>query len=355
MSQKSLALRMALASMLLLVLGWLTAVSPISAQTNAADTAVAWLTNTHQNSDGGFSSFSSGANQAPSDVGGTLDALLAMAAAGSDTAAPLAYLQTQATDLLAYVAGDGGSGGKALLALTTAGADPRSFAGHDLAAAFAQSLPPNGEFGANNSYAHALAILGLAATGEAVPQTAVAWLLSVQGVSGAWDDGFGTADNVDATAMAIMALTAAGLPDSDPNLVRAAEFLRQAHTAAGWEYAAGFGANANSSALAIQALSALGDDVTPYLDQLLSWQGSSGAFQADFGSGPFDDFFTTVQAVPALTGQPYPLNLQAGAARAASPAPTAPAVSGVINILAIVVAVMALLIAVGAALLRRRA
>ena len=39
--------------------------------------AIEWLKTTHQNDDGGFSSFSGGANLAPSDVGGTVDALLA--------------------------------------------------------------------------------------------------------------------------------------------------------------------------------------------------------------------------------------------------------------------------------------
>jgi len=40
--------------------------------------------------------------------------------------------------------------------------------------------------------------------------------------------------------------------------------------------------------------------VTP-LAALLSWQGESGAFQADFGEGRFDDFFSTVQSMPAVS------------------------------------------------------
>jgi hypothetical protein len=50
------------------------------------------------------------------------------------------------------------------------------------------------------------------------------------------------------------------------------------------------------------------DGVTP-LDALLTYQGETGAFQADFGDGPFDDFFTTVQSVPAvaLAGAPVPV------------------------------------------------
>ena len=60
----------------------------------------------------------------------------------------------------------------------------------------------------------------------------------------------------------------------------------------------------------IRALAALGQDPddeegqfgskekTP-VDVLLGWQGTSGAFQADFGSGAADDFFATVQSIPA--------------------------------------------------------
>jgi hypothetical protein len=40
---------------------------------------------------------------------------------------------------------------------------------------------------------------------------------------------------------------------------------------------------------------------------VLSWQNTTGAFQADWGMGRFDDFFSTVQAIPALTGKAYPL------------------------------------------------
>jgi hypothetical protein len=39
----------------------------------------------------------------------------------------------------------------------------------------------------------------------------------------------------------------------------------------------------------------------------LAWQNSTGAFQSDFGTGPFDDFFATTQAIPAAAGKPYPL------------------------------------------------
>jgi len=39
---------------------------------------------------------------------------------------------------------------------------------------------------------------------------------------------------------------------------------------------------------------------------LYRFQSTSGAFQTDFGFGPFDDFFTTVQTIPAAAGKAYP-------------------------------------------------
>ncbi|MCB8989801.1 MAG: hypothetical protein H6664_06340 [Ardenticatenaceae bacterium] len=298
-----------------------TAVSPTLAQSDPQAAALDWLVNTHQNDDGGYSSFSAGANQAPSDFAGTFDALLAIAAAGGDASKPLAYLEEQAADVAAYAASEGGSAGKALLALSMAGADPHDFTGQDLSLALTEHISPTGQYNTYTAYTQALAILGLIRVGDGVDGTAVTWLQSLQAEDGSWDDGYGTNGNIDATAMSVMALVANGISVSDDSLIRAGDFLRQAQIeGGGWEYSAGFGENANSTALAIQALSALGDDVTPYMDALLTWQGESGAFQADFGDGRFDDFFTTVQAIPALTGRPYPFRVLTDMAIAAEPA-----------------------------------
>ena len=56
-------------------------------QRDAVHDAVLWLIGNHQNDDGGYTSFSAGANQAPSSVAGTMDAILAISAAGYNPAA----------------------------------------------------------------------------------------------------------------------------------------------------------------------------------------------------------------------------------------------------------------------------
>lgn len=293
----------------------------------AAQRAAEWLVDVHQNDDGGYASFSTGANQAPSTVTGTLDAILALSAAGLDPgsatrgqeSSALDYLRANSESVGALAAEDGGQAGKVSLALTAAGVDPRDFGGTDYVATLQAHLLPTGVYGVEDAYKQSLAILGLAAAGEPVPAAALEWLANSQSDSGAWGDGFGTAENPDATAMVLMALLAGGRELDDAAVVRGVEFLAAAQTAeAGWGYGPGLGTGANSTALVIQALSALGeawdDGGGPWgveghspLDALMAFQGESGAFQTDYGDGPFDDFFATVQSVPALVGRPFPL------------------------------------------------
>lgn len=300
---------------LLLLAGWL-AVGRASAQetTPAAATAAAadWLVATHQNDDGGYTAFGSGAGQAASDVAGTADALLALAAAGRPVSAPLGYLESQPEAVEELVAQSAGSAGKLVLALVAAGADPERFAGIDAVAGLVQHFGPSDAAAAATPYDQALAILGLAAAGETIPDAALEGLRGRQEtageLAGSWDDGFGTAGNVDATALAVMALRAAGTaPDAAP-LAAAADFLARVQLeSGGWGFAPGLPESANSTALALQARSALGQDYDDAMASLLAWQEPGGAFAADFGEGRFDNFFATVQALPALTGQPYPL------------------------------------------------
>jgi hypothetical protein len=278
----------------------------------AIDAAAEWLVSTHQNEDGGFTAFSTGANAAPSDVAGTVDALLALAATGQPVDELLAFLESDPEAVEETAGQSGGSAGKLVLALTVAGADPTNFAGFSPVNTLSGQFTTDGSASVADPYNQALAILGLVAAGEAVPPEAIDFLLASQAsegeLAGSWDDGFGTTGNPDATAMAVMALYAAGMEPDSPALQAAGDFLEQSQLdSGGWGYAPGLPESANSTALALQAQSALSRDFDEALAALLSWQQPSGAFAADFGDGPFDDFFTTLQALPALTGQPYPL------------------------------------------------
>jgi hypothetical protein len=222
-------------------------------------------------------------------------------------------LQANADDVMAYAGTNGGQAGKALLGINAIDGDVQDFGGNDLIIQITSLLTVDGAYSVETAFEQSLAMLGFDAAGEEVPPVAVRWLKSLQAEDGSWDDGFGTLGNADATAMAVMALVAAGEPVSSDSLVNAKSFLANTQLpTGGFEYGAGFGENANSTALVVQALGALGEDFyttdgawskegnTP-MSALHAYQGESGAFQADFGSGMMDDFFTTVQALPALT------------------------------------------------------
>lgn len=320
-----------------------TAVSPQTASTTTAipfpdqrqaiSTSVEWLVATHQNDDGGYTSFSGGANAQPSDVSGSLDAIQAIAAAGynpavnapDETSNPIAYLQNNVADVADYATGGGGSAGKIILGLTAASQDPYDFMGYNFVLSLTTQLSLTGQYNAVTAYDQSLALQALAVVSETVPATATQWLKDQQSANGSWMSyGF---DSVDATSMSIMALVAQGETVTGTALISATQYLadNQLETG-GWS--GGFGENANSTALALQALSALGEDFytvsgawdkngnTP-LSALLGYQNNTGAFQSDFGSGPFDDFYATVQSIPGVTGKAYPLPARYEAARQA--------------------------------------
>lgn len=299
-------------------------------QEDAVALAAGWLVMQHENDDGGYTAFSSGAGEAPSDVAGTVDAILALSSAGYNvarpftgrTSSPVAFLRDNPQGLSAYAAQSGGATGKLILALAAAAQNPRNFAGHNFAISLTQHLSPTGAYNVATPFDQSLAILAQATVSDSVPALATEWLLQRQAqegdVAGSWDDGFGTDGNSDATAMAVMALVAAGEPVSSTALLSAETFLQSTQLeSGGWGYAPGQPESANSTALVVQALAALGrdfySDQSPWtqerspLGALRTWQSDSGAFQADFGEGPADDFFTTIQALPALSGRPYPL------------------------------------------------
>ncbi|MDX1615954.1 MAG: prenyltransferase/squalene oxidase repeat-containing protein [Candidatus Promineifilaceae bacterium] len=283
----------------------------------AAEAGVAWLLESHQNDDGGFTSFSSGANDAPSDVTGTVDALLAIGSVDGDISGPLSYLEDNIDDVVAFAAQDGSTAGKLVWALEVVGEPSRSFGGEDFVAILSEHYDPaTGQYRTETAFQQSLAIIGSTLADETVPEEAKVWLVEQQDTegdtAGSWGDGFGTVGNADSTALALMALSQAGQPAGSEAIAGALTFLSRSQLeTAGWEYGPGFGENANSTALVIQALDAAGEEIaaedtdwavdgrTP-MEALLSWQAANGAFQADFGEGRADDFFSTVQALPAL-------------------------------------------------------
>ena len=275
--------------------------------------AVTYLT-VQQAADGGFLGFSG-----TSDPGTTADAVLALVAAGKtgvpvDVTAAVGYLTANGE---AYALTGAGQAAKLVLALSSAGADPRAVAGFDAVATIvAGQNAESGVYG-TGVYDHCLAMLALVQAGEpfADPDQTFEALRARQIPDGSWSfDGTATAGAGDSntTAICIQALVAAGLSDDDM-VVNGVGYLRSIQLPQGFPFQPGSGAlaDANSTGIAIQALIAVGEDPSSEAWQnvggsLLLFQNPSGAFRYTM-EPPDDNLFATLQALPAIAGQPYPI------------------------------------------------
>jgi len=276
--------------------------------------ATRWLI-AQQRSDGGFAGFSG-----ESDPGITVDAVLALAAAGIDPAtvhqeggrSAIAYLESVVSD---YGKTTGGAA-KLTLAAVAAGRNPRAFGGVDLVARIEQAYDPQTGLYDTQLFSNAYALLALAAVGASVPPAAIDAVLSRQASDGSWawdgstDPGAGDSNT---TALVVQALAALGRTD-DPAIGRALDYLRRVQAADGsfaYQPAEPLVGDANSTALALQALLAVGaDPQSPTwrsaLDALARFANPSGALRWRDDAAD-DNLFATVQAIPALAGQPFPL------------------------------------------------
>lgn len=292
--------------------------------------ALGWIL-AQQQADGSFSGFNPGA---------TIDAVLALAAAGRNPASvrndeglnALDYLASQAEG---YAAQGASSAGKLAVGVASAGIDPAGFGGVDLVQKISATYDvASGRFGAAGStWDQAWAMLGLAAAGETIPLSATLALEAAQLAGGGWGFDAAAAADVDSTALAMQALAAAGRGQESPAVQAGLAFLRSVQTDDGGFPGYDGLTSASATGLALQALAAIGEQgtglawtgaisgtasVNPLLrptpvDALLALQSVDGGFAGFSGA---NDPFATYQALPGLVARPY-------AALAAAPARTA--------------------------------
>jgi len=244
------------------------------------------------------------AARTPAGAGGVeADAVVALAALGRPGGERLRALVRLAP---AYTQAPGPAA-KTVLAAVAVGRNPRCFAGVDLVSRIRAGYA-DGVFGAS-IWDQSLSLAALHAAAEPVPPAALKRLRSLRR-DGGW--GFSVvredSDDVDSTAIALMALRAAGAPASDP-AVRAgvAWLLRERLPSGGWRGAAGAGANANSTGLAIRALVASDRPAPAAAVRILrGLQQPDGSFAlAAALSGSAD--LATSESVPALVQRPWPI------------------------------------------------
>jgi len=286
-------------------------------QVAAVEAALTWL-RTQQQADGSFQAAFG------STTGATIDALFAIAASGGNPHAwsvaegpsIIDYLADQAT---VYATESTATAAKLALAAISVDENPSAFEGLDLAAILAASYDAGTGLYGLGLADQMWAMLATAALGQEVPQAAADWLAAQQQADGGFDAaGWGT--DTDTTSLAIEAMIAAGQPVTCTVVISGLNYLKSQQSPTGgfpstnvW----GPDSNANSTAYSMQGLLAAGENplgarwtvngATP-LDDLLSFQSPSGAFEWQSGIG--EDIVATAQSITALTGRPLPLQGQ---------------------------------------------
>jgi hypothetical protein len=268
-------------------------------------------------------------NSVSGDYNGTNQAVLAITAAGENPLAwnsnggndPIDFLKSQVvtqTDTITET----GTTARTLLSAVAAGENPENFGGVNLVDTLQSYYDAStGQYGlAGDVPVQALSMIAIRAAGQTVPVAATNLLKSWQDAGGGWGyaypcTGYCSPD-VDNTALVIQALIAAGESVSSTSIVNALAFLKTQQGDDGGFQSWGT-SNANSTAWGIQALIAAlenpqgadwsQDSKTPWY-YLMQLQDDIGSFQ--YSSPPpdwsADLVLTTVQAVPALAGKPFP-------------------------------------------------
>jgi hypothetical protein len=289
--------------------------------TNAATRALQWI-HTQQKADGSIGGDASNTEYTVWGLGANHLSISTFATAGKN---PLDYLATN----VGNEEKTAGSSAQLLLAVIAASQNPRTFAGHDLVAdleaTFGAKTP--GEYGDNDIFGDALAIVALKGADRNVPEAAGSFLTGHQCTDGGWhfDSTLpcGTApDNAsdtNTTAVTLIALAASGGPDEAVR-TRALAYLKgQQQASGGFEFQASpppFNvSDPDSDGLVIQGLLAVGQDPTAAqwsvgtknaLTDLLSFQGCDGSFSFP-GVGP-DNLLATTQPLSALASTHLPIH-----------------------------------------------
>jgi hypothetical protein len=283
--------------------------------------AVAWL-RTQQNADGGFGS-------PASSVGATADTVLAAAASGENAftwskegKTPLGFIKANIGS-----ASKAGDVAKVILALTANGMSPRTALETDLIKKLEAMIGSEGKIGGQADFIneHCMAMIALKSAFRPTNPQTISYLASRQIKDGTWswngDTTEGSGDN-NTTALAVVALVAAGVPKDNGQIQQAMVHLKKQQNAdGGFPYINpspyGTDSDSNSTAVVMWAIIAAGQDPagtdwkvftqdgTSVYDRIVSFQNASGAFRWQ-DAMPDDNFLSSVQALIALEQKTLP-------------------------------------------------
>lgn len=201
------------------------------------------------------------------DVGLTLDSILALDAVGVAQDVAADALAQITSEVSAYVAPDdvvsAGRAAKTLLAVNAQGGDINAVDGRDLDADLRGEIQPDGTIGTGpiaGPFSHALSMMALAATPGGVPADVTTALIDQACTDGGFTFAYGdcTESSPDTTSLAIHALLADGGDDALAAVADAVTALIDVQGADG-NIETSFGSNANTTGLAAWALAGAGE------------------------------------------------------------------------------------------------
>lgn len=203
---------------------------------------------------------------------------------------------------------------KACLAVSSAGADPRSFGGRNLVADIKSHAAADGHIGGLVNE-HCWGIIALAAAGEPLPAGAREWLVARQNIDGGYGFSTESGSDPDDSGAALQALIAAGEDPKGNPVSRVISYLHFCQAPDGGFSFQTDESNVGSTAWAVQGIVAAGENPradgwksggrTP-IDYLNGMQQSDGHFRF-CKSSDINLVWMTAETIPALMGKAYPL------------------------------------------------
>lgn len=219
---------------------------------------------------------------------------------------------------------------KACLAVSSAGADPRSFGGRNLVADIKSHAGADGHIGGMVND-HCWGVIALSAAAEPLPAGAREWLVARQNIDGGYGYSGDSGSDPDDSGAALEALIAAGEDAKGNTVSRVLSYLHFCQAPDGGFSFQTDESNVGSTAWAVQGILAAGQNPladdwksggrTP-VDYLSAMQQSDGHFRFS-KSNDTNLVWMTAETIPALMSKAYPLKKD-------SPAPsktTGPAAS----------------------------
>jgi hypothetical protein len=208
-----------------------------------------------------------------------------------------------------------------VLAVVAAGEDPTSFGGVDFVGLIEGAYDGTqlGDTGLlNDDFWGLMALIAAGKNpGSEIVTNTVAFIKANQNSDGGWSWGVGADSDVDDAAAAIMALVAAGEPQASTVIQNGLSYMKSMQMDNGGFESWG-AANAGTDSWGIAAIVAAGQDPTGTnwrsgngtdpVDDLLTFQNPDGSFSWQ-AAMPLNMAWMTSFAIPALLGQPYPVDV----------------------------------------------